>query len=154
MAYEQVSKFRISGTYQYGDRFTEEKRLPGQSCICPQRAIWSFPAAGIPIYSRSPENKAQAANSGEERGIYRQAPHEPHFSCQAAFESHRGIIKHYCYPSPQGISQKTGAWVRGVVTDNCRCSTVLIGWPIVRFHKSIGCWCRRRCGLVVGRRQI
>lgn len=154
MTYEQVSKFRISRTYQYGDRFIEEKLLSRQGRIGSQRAIWSFPAAGIPIYSRSPENKTQAANSGEKRGIYRQAPHEPDFSCQAAFESHRGIIKHYCYTSSQGISQKTGAWVRGVVKGNCRCFTVLIGWPIARFHKSIGCWFLRRCGLAVGTRQI
>jgi hypothetical protein len=27
------------------------------------------------------------------------------------------------------------AWLRGIVKDKSRCLIVLIGWPIVRFHK-------------------
>lgn len=144
MTYEKVSGFRISRTYQYGDSIIEDKHLPRQSCINSDGAIWSFQAAGIPIYSRGTENKAQVASSGTERGIYSQAPHEYSFSYQESCKFYRRIIKRHSYASPKGISKKKGAWLREVVKDNCRCITVLIGWLIVRFHKSINYWYRRR----------
>lgn len=146
MTYDKVSKFRVGRTYQYSAIFVEKGFQQRRSRIGDNGSIWSFQEASIPIHSRGTENKAQDADSRTEGGIYRKASQKLGFSYQTICKFYWGNIKQYSYTSPKGLSKKKGAWPRGVVKDRFRCFTVMIVWAIVRFHRCIDYWFRKRFG--------
>jgi len=134
MTYDKIIKFRDSRTYQYGCRLTEEILFQRRSLGGSNGTIWSLQAAGIPIYSRGSEEKAQVANSGTEGGLHCQTPHKLSFSCQAPGKLYWRVNKQHCYTGPEVISKKKRAWLREIVREKSRWFIVLIGWLIERFH--------------------
>jgi hypothetical protein len=146
MTYNEVSEFRISQTYQYSIIFIEKGFQQRRSHFGNNGEFWSFQKAGVQIYSRGTENKGQDADSRTEGSIYNKASQKPGFSYQTICKIYRGIIKQYSNTGPKGISEKKGAWPRGVVKERFRCFTVMIVWAIIRFHKFINYLFRRRFG--------
>lgn len=146
MTYAEIAKLRVSRTYQYSDVFIEKRLRHDRSDISDNEAMGSFTTAGLPIYSGGPEKKACNADSRREGSFYGKTSQEFGFFDKALFDVFRGLIEQHSYTSPKGISQKKGAWPRGIVKERSRCSTVMIDWAIRNFRRFIGCWSQTRCG--------
>jgi hypothetical protein len=146
MTYDEISEFRVGRTYQYGDVFIEERLGHERSDISDNGAMWSFAEASVPVHSGGPEQKARSTGSRREDSLYRKTTQE--FGCfdKASFTFFRGFIEQHSNASPKGISQKKGAWPRGVVKERSRCSTVMIDCAIRNFHRFTDCWSQRRFG--------
>jgi len=146
MTYDEIAKFRVGRTYQYGDVFIEKGLRHERSDISDNGAIWSFTKASVPVHSGGPEKKACNAGSRREGSLYRKTTQE--FGCidKAFFEFFRGFIEQHSNASTKGISQKKGAWPGGVVKERSRCSTVMIDCAIRNFHRFTDCWSQRKFG--------
>ncbi len=149
MTYDKITKFRVGPAHQYGDVFIEKGHRQGRSAVGIDAAIWSFAKAGISLHSGGPEKKARDSDSGTEGGFYGKAAEEPGFSYKTACRFFRGFTEQHSYASPKGISQKKGAWPGSVVKEISDCSTVMIDWEIINFHRFIACWFRRKFGLSI-----
>lgn len=146
MTDDKITRFRDSRTYKCDNRFIEKIFFQRQSIIDSNETIWGFKTSGLPIYPRSSKSEAKVADSGTKRSLHSQTPHKLSFASQAACRLHWRIVKQYCYEGPKIIPKKKRAWLREIVKP--RCSIVMIGWPILRFHKYTGYWCHRRDGLI------
>lgn len=150
MTYDEITRFRVRPTHQYGDVFSEKRHRQGQSAVGNNAAIWSFAKASISLYSRGPENKARAAGSRTEGRLYGKAAEEPGFPYKTVSGFFRRFIEQHSYAGSQDIPQKKGAWPGSVVKGISNCSTVMIDWEIINFHRFIVCWFRRKFGPSIG----
>jgi len=146
MTYAEIAEFRIGRAYQCRRVFIEKGREQKRSDINHHEAVWSFTKASIPVYSKGPEDTARHAGSRRENSFYREATQESGCSGKTNCECFRGLIKQHRYASFKDIPHKKGAWPRGVVKDRFSCSTVMIDWAIIRFHRFSDCWYRRGFG--------
>jgi len=150
MTYGKITRFRVGPTYQYGDVLIEGRHRQGRSTVSNNAAIWSFPTAGVSLHSGGPEKKAGDAGSGTEGSFYGEAAEEPGFSYKTVCRFFRGFIEQHSCAGSKGISQKKGAWAGSVVKEIFNCSTVMIDWEIINFHRFIACWFRRKFGHSIG----
>jgi len=150
MTYEKITKFRVGRTYQYSNVFIEKGLRYERNDISDDEAIWSFAKASIPVHSRGPEKKARSADSGREGSFYRKTTQK--FGCldKAAFAFFRRFIEQHGIASSKGIYQRKGAWPGDVVKEISRCSTVMIVWAIINFHRFTSYWYRKRFGYSTG----
>lgn len=146
MTYGEIAKFRVSPTHQYGDVFIEKRHRQRRSAVGNNAAIWSFAKASVSLHPRGPKNKARGAGSGTKDSLYGKATEEPGFSYKTVCRFFREFIEQHSYASPKGIPQKKGAWPGSVVKEKFSCSTVMIDWEIINFHRFIVCWSRRKFG--------
>ena len=150
MTYDKIAEFRVGRTYQYSNVFIEKGHRHERNDISDNGAIWSFAKASVPVHSGGPEKKARSADPGREGGLYRKTTEESGCLDKTAFAFFRGFIEQHSIASPKGIYQRKGAWPGDVVKERSRCSTVMIVWAIINFHRFTGYWCRRGFGHSTG----
>ncbi len=149
MTHDKISKFRIYRAYKFGADTFKEKHLHRKSHISAYRTIWSVQAAGVQVYSRSPENKKEVTSSGTERSIYSETANKSDYPYKGIWEIYWRIFKQHRYTSLGVISQKKGAWLRGIHKDKSRCIITSIDFFHKRYPRPIGYWFPKRFGLLI-----
>lgn len=140
MSYDKITKLRDSQTYKCDHKLTQETLSKRENFRNFNKALWSFQEAGIPISSEGREEKAQIISSRTKGSFHSQASHKLNFSSKATCKLYWRVIEQHCYTGPKVISKKKRAWLREIAREKSRWFIVLIGWPVVRFHKCTGCW--------------
>lgn len=149
MTNDKITKFRVSRAHKCDDVSIERGGRQGRSRISDNESIWSLQETSISIHSRRLENKTESANPRAEDCVYSKAPREPGFFHKAVCQYHRRFIEQYSYAGFNCISEEKAAWPRDIVKGKFKCFTHMIAWAIVRFHKFIDCWFRKKFGYVV-----
>ena len=149
MSNDKIFKTGANRAHQCGARPIQKTVLHRRDCSCSDTAVWSFRAAGLPVFTGSREGQRDFACSGAEGGLHGQTPCEPGGSLQTTGQVNGGIFKCSGDTGPGRLSQKRGAWLSGIVGSEFRCCTTLIGWPLENYLKSISFWFQRgRCLLM------
>jgi hypothetical protein len=127
--------------YQCGVYAFEKVFIYHPSDHSSSEAISNLPAAGLPVYSTSPEDPSAGSYPGRQDGFHRQAAPEPGPAPEAIGALDGPILKCDRDPGVGVLSAAKRAWSKRS-PGTFRRFIALIGWQLGSFGKCIAFWFR------------